>query len=154
MDSLIHIIYASAEERVFGESELTEVLLRARQANAQLGVTGILIYAEGSFFQVLEGKVEDVEAVFTKILSDPRHRDIVQIIREPIHGRDFGDWTMGFLTMTRQDIESIEGMNDFFGAQSCLTQMDSGRAQKLLLSFRRGRWRSSHNSPQGVAPTN
>jgi len=142
MDSLIHCIYASAARSAFSDPELVALLKQARATNAGQGITGMLIYAEGSFFQVLEGEAEVVDSLYTKILADPRHEKITQIIREPIPARAFGDWTMGYSVMSREDIEAIEGMNDFFGTAFCLTQVDMGRARKLLSSFLAGRWRS------------
>ncbi len=142
MESLIHCIYASAAKTKFGELELAMLLMRARTANARRGITGMLVHAEGSFFQVLEGDAGAVDGVFDKIGADPRHDKITQIIREPIAGRAFGDWTMGYSKMTREDIEAIDGLNDFFGTAQCLAQIDGGRALKLLRTFSAGRWRS------------
>jgi len=142
MKSLIHCIYASAANSKFGELQLATLLMRARTDNARRGITGMLVYAEGSFFQVLEGNAVAVDGVFDKIGADPRHEQVTQIIREPIAGRAFGDWSMGYSRMTRDDIEGIDGLNDFFGKASCLAQIDGGRAMKLLRTFSAGRWRS------------
>ena len=142
MESLIHCIYASAEKREVGEFEMAAMLRQARRVNARLGITGVLVYAEGSFFQVLEGDACAVDGLFAKIAADPRHEKITQIIREPIHRRAFSDWTMGYSRMIREDIEAIHGMNDFFAEASSLAQIDGARARKLLRSFAAGRWRS------------
>lgn len=142
MESLIHCIYASAAKRAFGKAELADLLERARTNNARLNVTGMLLYAEGSFFQVLEGDEATVDGLLAKIAADKSHEKVSLIVREPIAKRVFGEWTMGFSRMTREDIESIDGLNDFFGGASCLAQIDSGRAMKLLRCFAKGRWRS------------
>jgi hypothetical protein len=140
--NLIHCIYASAARSKYSEAALFELLKRARMNNAGLGVTGMLLYSDGSFFQVIEGDAGVVDALYTKIAADPRHEKVTQIIREPIRARQFDDWTMGYLKMTQQEIETIEGLNDFFGDATCLAQIDGGRARKLLRSFADGRWRS------------
>ena len=142
MDSLIHCIYASAAKQAFGKAELAELLERARTNNARLNVTGMLLSAEGSFFQVLEGDEATVDGLLAKISADKSHEKVTLISREPIAKRAFGEWTMGFSSMTREEIESIDGLNDFFGEASCLAQIDSGRAMKLLRCFAKGRWRS------------
>jgi hypothetical protein len=142
MESLIHCIYASAGTQAFGKAELAELLERARAKNARLNITGMLLYAEGSFFQVLEGDEATVDGLLAKIAADERHEKVTVIMREPIAKRAFGEWTMGFSRMTREDIESIDGLNDFFGKASCLAQIDIGRAKKLLRCFAEGRWRS------------
>jgi hypothetical protein len=141
MSSLIHCVYCSAATRPFAAADLEQLLLLARQNNARLGVTGMLLYAEGSFFQVLEGPAETVDAIYSKIELDTRHSKMTKIIQEPIRQRVFDEWTMGFSAMSRAELETIPGTNDFFGQGKCFADLDAGRAQKLLAAFRSGRWR-------------
>jgi len=82
MGSLAHLIYASAALKPQGREELMELLDVARWKNAELGVTGMLLYCEGSFFQVLEGEAETLERLFAMIRKDPRHHRITKIIRD------------------------------------------------------------------------
>ena len=151
MESLIHSIYASAATHPFSTDELEKLLEKARANNGRLGVTGMLVYVDGSFFQVLEGDGETVDALLEKIRGDKTHGTFTLIMREPIAKRAFGEWTMGFSRMTREDIENIDGLNDFFGEGSCLEQIDSGRAMKLLRVFAQGRWRSRLSGAAAVA---
>jgi hypothetical protein len=141
LKQLIHCIYASLAMPQLKESELPLLLEQARSANAKANLTGMLLYIDGSFFQVLEGEAQTVEAVYTKIQHDPRHTRVTQIINEPIAGRDFSEWTMGFSVLDRLDAGKLIGENDFFTAASCVAQMGVGRAKKLLSAFRDGRWR-------------
>lgn len=139
--NLSHIIYSSTATRPMGDAELVELLETARAANAEVGLTGMLLHDSGSFFQVLEGGAADVERVFARIGADTRHEGIVKIIQEPISRRAFGDWTMGFASLTRAELASLAGMNDFFGNGSSFCELGAGRAKKLLAAFRAGRWR-------------
>jgi hypothetical protein len=141
MSSLIHCVYCSASTRSFGAADLEELLRLARLNNARAGLTGMLLYAEGSFFQVLEGPVEAVDALYSKIELDTRHARMTQIIHEPIQRRLFEEWTMGFSAMSRKEMETMPGTNDFFGQGKCFIDLDAGRAKKLLAAFRSGRWR-------------
>jgi hypothetical protein len=138
---LIHCIYASTAESIFKESDLPALLEHARSANAKRSLTGMLLYIEGGFFQVLEGDDAVVDAAYSSIRRDPRHSKITLIIREPIAARDFSEWTMGFSTVDPSEAGQLIGENDFFKSASCVTQLDSGRAKKLLAAFRTGRWR-------------
>jgi hypothetical protein len=142
MSDLNHCIYASAASPEFRESEIPALLDAARARNASAGITGMLLYVEGSFFQILEGSHASVQATFSRIQSDPRHLRVTQIIREPIARRHFGEWTMGFSTAALLDMGEIIGENDFFTDASCLMRLDSGRAKKLLQAFGSGRWRA------------
>ncbi len=141
MPSLIHCVYCSASIRPFSAADLAKLLLLARQNNARAGLTGMLLYAEGSFFQVLEGQMEAVDALYSEIELDTRHAKVTKIIQEPIQRRVFDDWTMGFSAMSREEMEMIPGTNDFFGQGKCFVDLDAGRAKKLLEAFRSGRWR-------------
>jgi hypothetical protein len=138
----LHTIYASKASSSFSELEIPELLARARKANAACGVTGMLLYVEGNFFQVLEGEESAVSAIFERIRVDTRHTRVTQIIREPIFERHFAEWTMGFSTLELCDIKTHLGENDFFASASCLEQLTPGRATKLLAAFRNGRWRA------------
>jgi hypothetical protein len=143
MESLSHLIYASAAESQMGQPELRTILERARTVNSQLDVTGILLYSEGSFFQVLEGRAETIDSLYAKIAGDKRHKNAVLIVREPVASRSFADWSMGFASPTSQDVTAIIGANDFFQTKSCFHQLNAGRAKKLLTAFAGGRWRAS-----------
>jgi hypothetical protein len=140
--SLIHCIYASTSTGTFSPRELAELLGQARVNNAARGVSGILLHVDGSFFQVLEGEPADVDPLFTRILSDPRHRQVTMIMREPIARRCFADWSMGFAEVATTDLTHGLSVNDFFETGSCLYLLNSGRAKKLLTAFAAGRWRS------------
>lgn len=150
MTQLIRCIYASLAAPSFKEDELPLLLERARHANAGQSLTGMLLYIEGSFFQVLEGEAEAVDAVYTRIIRDPRHTRVTLIIREPIAQRDFSEWTMGFSVVDRLDAGELIGENDFFTKASCIDDLDAGRAKKLLAAFRNGRWRLERTGVQPV----
>lgn len=142
MQSLIHLIYASVATQKFEADDLTHLLQQSRQANARAGLTGMLLFSEGSFFQVLEGEPAEVDKLYEKLHGDKRHTQLTLIIREPIASRAFGDWSMGFSTISPEEIDTIDGLNDFFHAGSCFARLDGGRAKKLLAAFAKGRWRT------------
>lgn len=138
---LIHCIYANAACGDLGTQELSDQLEAARENNARLGLTGMLLYAEGSFFQVLEGPADVVDALYAKLERDQRHEQVTLIIKEPIPRRYFDDWSMGFCKISREELAGMSGVNDFFGSGGTMISVDAGRAKKLLAAFRDGRWR-------------
>jgi hypothetical protein len=143
MRGLIHCIYTSTATADLTSEELVTLLQRVRSLNQAREITGMLLYSERNFFQVLEGPVDVVDDCFTRIEHDPRHARVTQIIREAITQRSFADWTMGFAEMDSSDLREIEGLNDFFAARSCLDTLDAGRAKKLLAAFAAGRWHAT-----------
>lgn len=141
-DALAHLIYTSAAAPGFDPSSIDGILRTARKRNAELSITGMLLYIGGSFFQVLEGEEPTLLALFATISSDPRHDRVTKIIQEPISRRAFGDWTMGFSEIDPSEIEKMDGLNDFFHEGQVLESTTPGRAKKLLEAFANGRWRA------------
>jgi hypothetical protein len=140
MHPLVHCIYSSIATLLFREDGIEDLLAKARAANAEADITGMLLYVDGGFFQVLEGHPLRIEPLFAKIGTDPRHERVTQIIYEPIARRVFGRWTMGHPNLENRELRAVIGMNDFFSSRSCLGGLESGRAKKLLAAFANGRW--------------
>lgn len=139
---LIHLIYTSASTQYFESNALLALLEKARAKNASLGITGMLLFENGSFFQILEGQESAVDAIYKTISQDNRHDKVVTIIREPIAKRSFAEWTMGLGGTNTQELDEIVGLNDFFTSGKSFEGTSPGRAKKLLDAFRQGRWRS------------
>ncbi len=146
MAALEHIIYASVATQPFEPPQLAELLEKSRASNELHGLTGMLLHsdADGSFFQVLEGEPAAIDELYQKLLLDNRHSHLTLIIREPIPERSFANWTMGFSSLSPDKLENIPGLNDFFRKGSSFTDLDAGRAKKLLSAFVDGRWRPKH----------
>jgi hypothetical protein len=143
--NLVHYIYASSLSEGYDSSELDLILKKARHNNEELDVTGMLLFDQGSFFQVLEGEEPVVASLYEKISLDERHSNLVKIIVEPIEERSFWNWSMGVAHLTRRELAAIPGMNDFFADGHSLAQLDFGRAKSLLAAFRDGRYRGALN---------
>lgn len=78
---------------------LEDLYLKARINNLKNNITGILIYLDRNFLQVLEGEKKIVDATFKKICTDARHKNIFNIIDTPIDQRIFEDYNFGFTTI-------------------------------------------------------
>ena len=77
-------------------AEIRNILACARRNNAAQGVTGALLFSDGCFAQVLEGKQADVEAIFETIQCDPRHADVTILHLHAVERRSFAQWSMAF----------------------------------------------------------
>ena len=97
---LVRLIYASrATEPDAGVIE--SILAQSRSHNPGCGITGILCHGGGIFMQALEGGRPAVNALYARLLKDPRHHDVVLLHYEEIRERRFGSWTMGQVNMGR-----------------------------------------------------
>lgn len=90
------LCYLSSAANGLSDTSLTDILDTARAANGPAGVSGILAYGDGLFFQVLEGAPEAVEAAYQRIASDGRHRNLRVIQDATVEARDFTGCPMGF----------------------------------------------------------
>lgn len=94
---MYRLVYKSFESVPFSQAELKLLLVNSRLRNAEVGVTGMLIYDHGTFLQMLEGDMAAVFRTFGRIERDSRHRDISVLLRESNAAeRAFGDWSMGY----------------------------------------------------------
>jgi len=86
-------IVGTAEEL---NQEIASILNTARRNNPARGVTGALLYSDGCFAQVLEGRREDVEHIFENIQCDLRHSGVTVMHFHDVKARSFGEWSMAF----------------------------------------------------------
>lgn len=78
-------------------SEVDSILATARRRNPASNVTGAMLFNEDWFVQLLEGEEADVRSTFDRIASDPRHEDVELLVDGTVPGRQFPDWSMGFV---------------------------------------------------------
>jgi hypothetical protein len=93
---MLSLVYVSAASREFEHSCLMDILNTSYRVNTDRGITGILLYAEGNFLQLLEGPGKDVERTYAGICRDNRHTGILKLLHAPVEQRLFPAWTMAF----------------------------------------------------------
>ena len=137
-DALYHLGYVSTEAVKFSEEALVALLSEARNANADRDITGLLLYREGSFYQVLEGSESAVMATFQEIEGDPRHKEVRILFHGETDAREFADWKMGFLNLDGVDLDTLSGFSDFMtrDAQPQEFLENLSRGKRLALMFR------------------
>ncbi len=110
---MIRLTYASTAVTDFSPEKLVALLKICRINNITKNITGILLYAQGTFFQVLEGDEVAVDAIFEAIKKDKRHKDITLIEQLPITERLFPYWSMGFDKLEAKELSEMEGFSHF-----------------------------------------
>lgn len=93
------MLYVSSASALLDQSELEELLARARLRNAEQGITGLLLYQSGNFLQYFEGGDPAVSALWEKLLGDRRHRDVYRLCDLSIDRRLFPRWEMAWFTV-------------------------------------------------------
>ena len=91
---LYRLIYYSTAKPSLGYQQLKQILLSAEKNNQVNDITGVLLYSDGRFLQILEGTRENLTHTFLRISQDFRHHDAVLVDFVEISERDFPEWTM------------------------------------------------------------
>jgi len=141
-DALYQLIYISTAVQPFGERELSELLRHSRRSNQTRGLTGMLLYHEGSFLQVLEGPKQEVLRLYARIERDPRHVTSRVLLRGEVPERSFAGWAMGFYRTTSESEAELQGFPDVLAHGFAeRVRQEPDRARTALLAFRRDAWR-------------
>ena len=134
--SLYCLVYTSLANQKMSDDNLKELLKKSRLKNETLNITGMLLYLDPFFIQILEGEEAIVNESFNIIKQDSRHHQVKLIYKKPIEERSFPNWTMGFNKINKENIEAIEGFSDFW--QRPTSEFFSGSSsetEKMLDKF-------------------
>lgn len=101
------LLYVSDTERDLPQDALDHILAVSRRNNRTADVTGVLLYLDGGFLQVLEGSHEAVEKIYTGLCQDSRHRNLT-ILLDREAPRAFSEWSMGFKRLRPDLTETAE----------------------------------------------
>ena len=104
-----HIIYLSRAVHPFSDEQLQELLVQARPYNAAHSVTGLLLYGNDQFLQLVEGEEAEVRALYEHIRQDPRHQDITTFADKAIVERAFPDWSMAYQPLKPGEFQELIG---------------------------------------------
>ena len=106
------LIYTSSATPSLDDFALREIAQSSSFNNQQIGVTGLLLFHQGSILQVLEGDKESVLAVYEKVKLDERHTGCMILSTRMSEQREFSDWFMGYKNVSgRAGCESLFALN-------------------------------------------
>lgn len=96
MEDLTAVAYASIAARALNARDLDALLIDSRSFNERVRVTGALLHHQGAFFQYFEGAPAAVARVYERIKRSSLHRDLTELLNQPIESRQFAHWHMAF----------------------------------------------------------
>lgn len=103
---LHQLIYYSDARGVIDTASVNQILTSSRRNNAMSHISGLLLFLEGRFFQVLEGPPAQLKTTFQRIGKDPRHKNVQIVASSPIRARAFPMWSMGYTAPERLSAEA------------------------------------------------
>jgi len=109
---LVRLLYASRAAGDIQCAAIHDILQQSHAHNPQLGITGILCHSDKVYMQVLEGGRNPINALYAKILRDPRHTDVVLLHYEEICERRYAGWTMGQANLAKVNASTLLRFSD------------------------------------------
>ncbi len=130
---LHELIYTSLATREMSTVDLTVLLDQSRRNNLRLGMTGLLVYHQREFMQILEGDKAEIFSLYGKICKDNRNQRNYLMWHGPIEQKSFADWSMAFLTPGDLSLEDNPAYSSFL--QTGLSQEKPGSPRTLGKEF-------------------
>ncbi|MEO1243040.1 MAG: BLUF domain-containing protein [Pseudomonadota bacterium] len=127
---MLRIFYISAAKRFSTARELSEILAVSRERNLADNISGVLLYNDGSFAQVLEGPEEAVRNCYARIQADQRHSGCTKILEEHATERYFEDWALSCAVASTL---APQEQNDFMTLSAFQESPQFRAAQKNLI---------------------
>ncbi|MDA7584069.1 BLUF domain-containing protein [Luminiphilus sp.] len=101
---LFNLVYCSQISAGVENTDVDTIIATSRRRNSASGITGILVFGDGVFFQWIEGPKAEVTALVKLIETDRRHELMVILSEdEEIRERIFPTWDMELV-----DAENIQ----------------------------------------------
>ena len=134
---MFKLIYVSNARKLMSSADLTQILDVSRRHNDAVGITGILLYCEGSFMQLQEGDEGEIRALYERIRADRRHTRVTTICAHQAPGRWMTEWSMAFAHL--EDGDEMAGVIDLAkgleGVKGLMSDEDSTPFTSVQFGF-------------------
>ncbi len=108
---LYNLCYVSSAKNNLPKSELEDLFRVNKRNNTELDISGILVYNNGNFLQILEGERQKINKLFVKICRDSRHNNLIKLIHTSIEERIFDDYESGFVIV--EDHKKLDQLKSY-----------------------------------------
>lgn len=128
-------VYFSTSSWLFTPEDIKDILQQSRSWNAQVGITGVLLYMRGHIIQVLEGDKPAVDTLFERIKTDTRHKQVICVLNQSIKARLFSQWSMGYEALTIHQFDEVRTIIDLDRGEQVTQKEDEPVILKTLEGF-------------------
>ncbi|MEZ5047712.1 MAG: BLUF domain-containing protein [Chitinophagaceae bacterium] len=134
--TLYMLSYVSTACDCLKYESIQAILESSTKNNKNRAVTGILVYCNKHFFQILEGEKEHIDSLFEEINIDSRHDGIIKIEEKPIQKRMFENWHMAFKSYNCE-LKKLDNfkMEEFYSYINAKLQEEKTISLQILLEF-------------------
>ena len=106
------IIYVSKAADNVGHEDILNILTQSWKFNHNSYISGMLVYDNGHFIQLIQGPINTIDKLFARISKDPRHHDIKKLGEEKLHLREFNEQEIAESIYQALDIEHGKALYD------------------------------------------
>ena len=97
------ISYLSSASEMLSNDDIVALMTETKDFNDANKISGILIYSDHTFFQVLEGDFNVVKPLYNKIQEDYRHYNVFKILETKSSERKYHRYGTKFLTLQNNE---------------------------------------------------
>jgi len=102
---LSQLVYVSNRKPNCTPAEIEKILTSCKKNNPALNITGVLLYSDTKFIQLVEGEAKVITELYDKIKKDTRHTNPMMISYNPIKEKSFPSWHMGTKDISKSDVQ-------------------------------------------------
>ena len=131
-------VYCSRAAEGVDDVEVGRIVESARRRNLARGITGVLVFGSGVFFQWIEGPAAQMQKLIARLHDDPRHYDVVSLDRsEEKRERLYPNWEMervaadDIRAVLQDALGSAEDENNVAALRRILAQLSSAPLASL-----------------------
>lgn len=132
LNTLYEVLYVSQRTPDTPVSAVASIAGHARTANAQRGLTGLLVFDGQRFCQQLEGSQKNVLSAMARICQDGCHHEVNVVHQGPLAARRFSSFSLAFSEREEGDLlEQLEQLEQLDGV-AALHAFEVLRSRVLL----------------------
>jgi hypothetical protein len=114
---LTRLRYISKFAHAISSAELEELVESSASKNKERDITGVLMATGELFFQIIEGPSEEVDQLWSEIIHDERHKDILLLDMEKGElTRMFPDWSMAKVDLSNEAVNRLATLRSIMRA--------------------------------------
>lgn len=138
LPALYHFVYCSRAADGLDDAEVDRIVEAAQRNNLARGITGVLVFGSGIFFQWIEGPAAQMQDLVASLQGDPRHHDLVTLSQsEEERERLYPNWDMekveaeDIRVVLQDALESTDDKDNIAALTRILQQLDTGPLHTL-----------------------
>jgi len=104
---MYELFITTIARKQYSDDEIKKIVSDLSVRNTQHSLTGVLIYNDGEFYQILEGEQSTLEGLRDEILNDELHGGVHVIWEGGIKDRGYTNWGLCTSMMGKLGLDTI-----------------------------------------------